>query len=332
MTYFSPSAIRNIQSNLHVDFGVDTNRLEDQNSPENHYDEYYFQILAFDSIEDTGKLVCGKKKDLVEHYNLEPSCLPTSGVVVDKDFIAKKTSDDIKAAQYSTVRFLLQCRKLSQLLTSTWLDDTKKIQDEKEDKLKLIVKILDSYNTRLTTDWLNEDGSKDIIKDDSEIQRKILEVKKKEKEGKNDLLSFLINPINISYQSISLALLLSGQAYYKSENGWERISEPILSTYETIWEYALDISWDTFYAHRVDLSQATAQQNPPFTKVTLGYPPRPNQFSLGQEQIEEWVTAQEYSGDSNKYPFYPKEGSYDWENQKLQIVAPPYPYIPLSTT
>ncbi|MGD1911001.1 MAG: hypothetical protein ACFB2X_09150 [Rivularia sp. (in: cyanobacteria)] len=328
MTYFSPSAIRNIQSNLHIDFGVDTSSLKDQN----HYNEYYFQTLAFESIEDTGKLVCGKKKDLEKHYNLEFLSLPTAGVKVDQEFVPIKSSDEIEAAQYSTVRFLLQCRKLSQLLTSTWLDDPKKIQDEKEDKLRLIVKILDSYNAHLTTHWLDEDGFKHIIKDHSEIQRKILEVKKKEKEEKKDLFAFLIDPISISYQSISLALLLSGQAYYKSKNGWERISEPILSTYETVWEYALDVSWDTFYAHRIDLSQATAQQNPPFTKVTLGYPPRPNEFSLGQEQIEEWVTAQEHSIDGNKYPFYPEKGSDDWEGQKLQIVAPPYPYIPLSTT
>ena len=135
MTYFSPSAIRNIQSNLHIDFGVDTSSLKDQN----HYNEYYFQTLAFESIEDTGKLVCGKKKDLEKHYNLEFLSLPTAGVKVDQEFVPIKSSDEIEAAQYSTVRFLLQCRKLSQLLTSTWLDDPKKIQDEKEEKLRLLV-------------------------------------------------------------------------------------------------------------------------------------------------------------------------------------------------
>ena len=34
-----------------------------------------------------------------------------------------------------------------------------------------------------------------------------------------------------------------------------------------IWEYGIDLSWDTFYARREDISQSGLYPNPPFTTL-----------------------------------------------------------------
>ena len=231
----------------------------------------------------------------------------------------------MKTSVLSTVRFLLQCRKLSQILAYTWLDPDR-IPENKKHQIKLVRKILDSYNIIPDTYWANDQNQVERIKD-IEVEKKLLEIK----ETKDGLLNLLIKPEYISYRSISLALLLSGQAYYRGAGDqWKRICDPIFSTYEMIWEYAVDVSWDTFYATRIDISQAGERPTPPYTKVTLSYPPRPNEFSLEQDKIQEWVTAEEDFKDS-KYPFYPEEDTPDWHNHQLKFVVPPYPYIPLST-
>ncbi|NES63986.1 MAG: hypothetical protein F6K24_01300 [Okeania sp. SIO2D1] len=223
------------------------------------------------------------------------------------------------------MRFLLQCRLLSQIVTYTWLE-TKQIQKRKREEVQFVRKIFDEYNISPEVYWENDQTEPF---NDIHIERKLLEIK----ENNQELLSYLILPTSMSYGSIALALLLSGQAYYRKEPGnnkLEMIWEPIFSTYEMIWEYAMDVSWDTFYATRIDLSRTGLTPEPPYTKVTLGYPPKPNEFSLDKNQIKEWATAEEYPVEDNKFPFYPQEGTPDWENQQLQFVFPPYPYVTLS--
>lgn len=320
MQVYTPHNVRNLQSQLHIETNVHT-RSNDEYPDNRDYSQCYFQILIFRDSEDPGRLVYGMKKDLVKKYSLDPLSFPTKGIEVNQDFLNKGH------ASYPTVRFLLQCRKLSQIMSSTWIDQENIVDSEKY-RTKLIKKIFDSYNIVPDTFWLNRNGELTLTQD-IEIHKNILSIQK----DKDNLSSFLIQSTHIGYNSISLALLLSGQAYYKDEqDNWKTVCDPIFSIYETIWEYALDISWDTFYAYRTDLSQAGGQQKPPFTKVTLGYPPRPNQFSLKQENIKKWVTADENYSDDNPYPFYPEENSSDWKNQQLQFVQPPYPYLPLSSS
>lgn len=325
MEVYTANAIRNLQSNLSVGSDVDTATNEKQNE-DHDYSKHYFQILIFNGDEEDGKLelVYGTKEDLERKYSLDSSYLPAKGVQIDQDFLQQGSGD------YSTLRFLLQSRKLSQIMTKTWLEPK-----EQDVSTKIIKKIFDSYNIIPETYWLEGENKLESI-EDIQLQRKLLDIQEKTGNGnlKKDLSALLIRPTHIGYNSISLVLLLSGNAYYKDKQGeYIRIyDDSILSTYETIWEYALDLSWDTFYAYRVDLSQASLQQKPPFTKVTLGYPARPDQFSLKQDNIKTWVNATEYYSSDNKYSFYPKKDSDDWKNQKLNVVAAPYPYMPLTTT
>ncbi|MEA5565498.1 hypothetical protein [Anabaena sp. UHCC 0399] len=294
-----------------------------------------FQILAIE--EEFGnlkkKLVYGTKKDLIAYYQIADNNLPTAGTEVNKDFV------DTDDPRFSAVRFLLQCRQLSQIMSYTWLDEQSIQTSPQKTQIELVREIFNSYNIIPDTYWLeNHNGKLELTSIRSlQLSKKLIDL---DIEGE-----YLIRPEYVSYGSISLSLLLSGQAYYQEGNQWKQIWKSILSTYETIWEYALDVSWDTFYASRVDLSQAGYPARPPYTKVTLGYPSRPSEFSLTQENIQRWAEAHETAQDEHrkfqiKLPFYPeryedkeqKIETEDWQQKKLKFVAAPYPYIPLSTT
>jgi len=282
-------------------------------------DHLIFQILLYENQEF--KLVYGKKRDIKRKYGIDPLSL---GVEVDTDFVKKRE------IEYSTVFFLLKCRKLSQVLTATWLVpkmERKEIEVEKDPLIKqreLTREILDSYNI-FPNDiyWLHNHKC-----ELETVHQKVI-LRKLEKES-HKYKFYCITPTHISYRSVSLVLLLCGQAYYKDNNAWTRICEPIFSTYETIWEYGLDISWDTYYATRIDVSQAGQTPVAPFTSVVLGYPAKPNQFSLTDDNIKHWVNSNEYDSGENKYPFYPDKESQEWKDKDLKYIVPPYPYMPLS--
>lgn len=275
-------------------------------------DDRIFQILLYENQEF--KLVYGKRKDIQQKYNIDSL---SEGVKVDTEFVKKGN------IEYSTVWFLLKCRKLSQIVTSTWLTSSQIEAKNKtlKKQIKLTRKILDSYNIfPSTTYWLSDNSELKQVDDQFIL----------EKSEEKDNQFYCIAPTHISYRSISLVLLLSGQAYYKEKNAWKKICEPIFSTYETIWEYGLDISWDTYYSTRIDVSQAGKMPVPPFTSVVLGYPAKPNKFSLQDDNIKHWVNSNEYDSGENKYPFYPQKDTPEWERKDLKYIVPPYPYIPLS--
>ena len=122
----------------------------------------------------------------------------------------------------------------------------------------------------------------------------------------------------------------------------QRLNEPIFSTYELIWEYELDLSWDTYYAKREDIARPGYRQiiRQPNTRVTLGLPARPDYKLLTDDKIRRWVYAEERYGEKNAFSvdgkpeeglsFYPEKGSEEWENKQVKNVFPPYPYIILS--
>ena len=166
------------------------------------------------------------------------------------------------------------------------------------------------------------------------------------------------NNLNFSYdlqkdytKALILELFLSGQAYILDEydekvddrkGTLQRLNEPIFSTYELIWEYELDLSWDTYYAKREDIARPGYRQiiRQPNTRVTLGLPARPDYKLLTDDKIRRWVYAEERYGEKNAFSvdgkpeeglsFYPEKGSREWENKQVKNVFPPYPYIILS--
>jgi hypothetical protein len=364
---FTPEHIQGLQSNLFTNLGVkplysiiSSNRVSNTNAQEDSSDEqnqnleikdwenHQFQILVFDSNnvdEAKATIYYETKTNLIKGLSgvLE---LPTVGLQVDSEFLPHlansndrdQTEFQIESSISTTVRFLLQCRKLSQVIASTWLDPR-----DTSTEIKFIKKILDSYNVVPNVESLPKQSTekKDNGFQDSETDKSLTNPPTTNlKANKN---CFLIKPEFVSYNTISLALLLCGQAYYKDgkdkdgKDKYQQICKPIFSTYEMVWEYAVNISWDTFYATRSDIPQISKHPNPPYTKVTLGYPPKPSELNLTNDKIKEWVEATEKGGN---HPFYPtrfkKEPEQtketdEWLNHELQVVVPPYPYIPLST-
>ena len=311
--------------------------------------------------------------------------LPSPGVEVNQEFLGIKNAEDdndngLKYADFCTVRFLLQCRRLSQMMTKTWLngDDNARHFEGQEDRIKK-----EKIRIRYTDKIFHLFNYKPIEKCIKRNKNRVLELctrsssksiydfldlesnnsahchskpnnyatmasaEKKEPEGSQanirELFSYFLEDRNV----LVLALFLSGQAYVvdKDKKIMQRLNEPIFTTYELIWEYELDLSWDSYYAKREDIARTGYRdiKSKPNTRVTLGLPAKPNDQSLKCENIIKWVYAKEEDGEQNaisvagapeggktEFPFYPEKGSPEWKNKQLKNVFPPYPYIILS--
>lgn len=349
---YTPDLIKSFKSNLHIPIGIDSNKLPNSQGnnarQQTDFSKHYFQVLIYEEPDSKSeiclpKLLYGTARQFKIAYGITVE--PSLGSEVELSFITGQDQgqdqyqkpepeiDPLQVIEWSTVRFLLQCRQLSQMIAFLWLKP-------KEDILDLVMcqrqkytkKIFDAYNdipdTFVPREGTDGNDSNDgttiqwIQVDKNLISQELSKIAQQDETN----LSYLIKPRHIGYKSIALALLLSGQAYHKVDGKYVKIWESIFSTYELIWEYALDISWDTFYATRIDISQSSATPEPPYTKVTLSYPPRPSEFSVKTEDIKEWATA---PVDEGKYPFYPKDND-EWNNHQVKFVVPPCPYIPLS--
>ena len=289
-------------------------------------EQQWFQVLLVD-VDDSGisttKMVYGEKNRLEVEYGI--SALPSNGVEVASGFIPPGEL----SAKYSSVRFLLQCRKLSQMMVLTWVNENE-VPDEQKLEVKLIREIFHTYNIIPETFLLSQQGLNPISS--IRLTQNILQAE----ENNAQDVSYLIKLGATGYSSIRLVLLLCGQAYYKTPNMQQYskigasipgLENGIFSTYEMIWEYAMDVSWDSFYATRIDISQSGLNPNPPYTQVTLGYPARPSDFNVSQTQIQQWAFASDSEG---SLPFYPPNPSSEWEQTEIQYIVPPYPYLPLS--
>ncbi|GBL10480.1 hypothetical protein MSj_01970 [Microcystis aeruginosa Sj] len=318
---FTRSYVQNLQSNLSIKIGQGPKSIDG-----NQYNDYYFQLLIFEN-EDTPKLVYGTKEALQTKYNLDSSSFPSSGAKVDPSFCPsgkdQPKDDPLAQAELSTVYFLLQTRKLSQMIAYTWLEPEnipKKIQP----KVNLVRKILRFPHQKVCTYWLDNPQEAEKPISEIDLSRKLLVDSKT--QTKKYKYSWLIQPDNINYDFIALALLLCGQAFYKDKNGqFAHIWEPIGSIYQLIFEYGLDVSWELF--HGVMTEIVHTGKDFPAGKITVPYPPRPSEFNVSQSDIETWANAKEHC---EPYPFYPSEHSEDWKNHQLKHVYPPSPYIPLS--
>jgi hypothetical protein len=317
---FTRSYVQNLQSNLSRKIGQEPKSINGD-----QYNQYYFQLLIFEN-EDTPKLVYGTKKALQKKYNLDCSSFPSSGAKVDPSFCPSgkdQPKDPLAQTESSTVHFLLQTRKLSQMIAYTWLEP-ENIPDEMKTKVKLVREILKFPNQKLPTCWLDETLQQTKVITEIDLSRKLL--------GNSQTIpseySWLIPPSHISYDFIALALLLCGQAFYKDKNGqFASIWEPIASIYQLIFEYGVDVAWELFHGITTELVHTGQNSTLPANKITIPYPPRPSEFNVSQSDIATWAKANDHDG---SYPFYPSKDSDDWKNHKLKYVYPPSPYIPLS--
>lgn len=78
--------------------------------------------------------------------------------------------------------------------------------------------------------------------------------------------------------------------------------------------YAITINWDSFLGELTEDIGAVVNNEPPFFHLILPYPPKPTEFNVTQQELQEWVNSQ--GCDEQGIPTKP---------------FPTSPYIPLST-
>ncbi|MDF0555376.1 hypothetical protein [Kamptonema sp. UHCC 0994] len=332
-----PSHLLNLLSSGNITNGFSVEKLSDVCSDNNilakllevdhnctksdkYYDDDYFQVLIVtEPNKDTGfetTLLTKKKKEFEGMEVLGGGTiadkLPSLGVELDPKFLRIKDDDGNinyqNLAKYPTARFMLQCRKLSQLIAKTWLPKDSFKDELAATKARLARKFFFAANLQPN----NFDPEPNQIPTGKETEN-------------------IIQPNRLSQQGLQLSLLFGGLVYTPSAPGSDtylRICEPIFSNYELVYEYALRVSWDTFYATRTDYPQPGNNPVPPYYEVVMSYPPRPElgEFTVKLEQVEKWAKAKDKHGD---FPFYPEDIA---SSDKVGFVHPPYPYIPLSCT
>ena len=334
--------------------------------------EQVFQILLLEIQDDDVRdgiaalestLAWGTKAQLQQGFDIDEQelFLPSKGAEVCSDFLNVCGSNDseraINLSMYNPIRFMLQCRVLSQLITKTWLWKESKKNEPEYQKIFCIKEILSrKFNESPNILW----ASDRYVKNETDM---LEHLQKYVKESKDKDFSLTINPLSnpIAYKTIQLALLLAGQAYLKIQGKWVSVlQEPILSTYEIVMEYSFNVNFDSYTASRVDLVRGTEPPQPPYYQVEIPYPAKPVSESLCEDRIKLWAEAplwaekqlpltdgevsllsvdgkqplwvKEVGEDNikNKLPFYPEKGNEDYSNKKLRYVNPPFAYIPLS--
>jgi hypothetical protein len=286
------------------------------------------------SLGITTTLLTGTLETLKKKTSLEPLKLPSRGVLLHDKFLPINNQDqqedereDNQAKRYG-VRMLLQARKLSQLITKSWLSENQGKDEKDNKKFRIIRKLFLTANLQPEQyDGKDIDGNE--IKGINDLQKLNPSV--------SDAKADIILPSRLNWSHLRLSLLFAGQAYMKDDESGELtpLCEPILSTYEIVNLYAFKLVWNDFAAYREELIQPGILQVPPYNLVTVPYPPRPNtnEFTqLTDEMIQAWAYAEEgvpqgEQLESEKFPFYPLKGEPE---DKVNYVVPPYPYLPLS--
>ncbi|NES70448.1 MAG: hypothetical protein F6K24_37150 [Okeania sp. SIO2D1] len=268
--------------------------------------------------------------------------LPNEGVNMDEimPWPTFKKANDSFINQYFTIRRLLQSRKLSQLISKTWQteEDIQKFWQDKtildgEDKsVQAVARNAIIFNENLQNNIITKLFlSANRLPDHQEWQ------------NYHELSTFeqqtVITPYQENWRSICLNLLFCGQAYSLVDGSYRRVLNPILSTYEASCLYSFEVVWDKFLGTIEEIQKAGQDKpNPPYYRVSLPYPPRPNIEKEGEEKegllpteemITKWVNAEDLSPDDEKLPF----ANEKWNPQtgiEIKYVTPPYPYLPMS--
>ena len=201
--------------------------------------------------------------------------LPSNGAMLEQDFLPVSSVDgrvnEENLAKRSSVGNLLQYRKMSQLVAKSWLPEGGMIR-----KLILTAGLApDAYDNVIPSESLSSygieskqfeektTGIQSLYKLAQEIQASAnptLEKKLPQTPTPIDkrTLSYrssIILPDGLNWQYIRLSLLCAGQAYLKTdENDYQRINEPIMSTYDICVNYAFTtVSWSEYIATSAEL-------------------------------------------------------------------------------
>lgn len=258
------------------------------------------------------------------------SYLPSPGVMFPEGFMDALRNDETKKLEqtelgnfYHPMRSLLYSRKISQLIAKTWWCYLQAKENGSWEQFTagkwdgIDSDILDGLIAREI--FLFGGGNPPDYPDpaDPDVYHRA-----KVREEIKEKARFLILPTSQSWQGISLALLLAGQAYYKIGDKYHQIAQPILSTGEIISKYCLEVDWGRFNG---DIREIIVSQEKPWVayQVVLPYPPIP--ADVDRDHLKNWAEAEDEHGD---FPFYRKEA----DNYLIDVeyFRSPYSYVPMS--
>ncbi|AFZ55978.1 hypothetical protein H6G54_27705 [Anabaena cylindrica FACHB-243] len=346
-----------------VGYGMDTMRPGQSHDP----DTYYQILLVTPPKEKTpakyiDTTIVAKTKEEFEKYlldqaskeKLQPyyedrnisgdsigSYLPSPGVVLSDGFVDELFSNSVSRNQiiseannfYDSIRNLLQSRKISQLISTTWhfYLEAKKTQTDWDNFVKgewdkIDVKMLDALIAREIF-FVNQSNSS------SELDPNNLDIYYPLRSSSEACQNprFMILPNSNAWQGIALSLLMAGQAYRQIGEGenvsYHQISQPILSTGEIVNRYGMEVEWHGYEGKIKELSMNPGGSSTAF-QVVVPYPPIPSEINLPPEHIQKWAEADDEGED---FPFYSKteDGTY---SIYVNYVTPPYPYLPLTSS
>jgi hypothetical protein len=289
------------------------------------------------------------------------SYLPSSGVIFSEGFFEALSVDTKKVEQteisnfYHPMRTLLYSRKISQLISKTWWSYL--VAKDEDYNFKNNIQIWNNFTTGKWNDIIKYSDTESNIKGidilDGLIAREIFlyggadSPDNPNPDPNNNVYSdlkgfqdereqarFLILPSSRGWQGITLSLLLAGQAYYKTEEGYyHQISQPIFSTGEITMLHSVEVDWGKFQG---DIKEIIIHHEKPWVgyHIVIPYPPIPSHAE--QDNIKKWAWAkEEYSNDDPEierhFPFYRKNDKDEYLID-VDYFKPPYPYIPLSCT
>nr|AEH57222.1 putative precursor peptide [Prochloron didemni P2-Fiji] len=295
------------------------------------------------------ELWIGPKDKIAEKLHLDPEKfhVPSAGVMLDEDFSPGDKPIDVSTQQGA--RFLLQTRLLSQLVAQSWLEGSYADRvsnpkpgtlDKDKDRNRIIRKLFltanlepDAYSVDIPDP--NDPGKKESLLQLSNFFIEINKIDPKLKE----VFTRIIFPQEPGWDLIRITLLFAGQVFWTKDDGqsYERLIEPILSTYEITMLYAFtSVDWGTYVATQIEMIQPGKMQRPGHYEITMPYPPRPSSedTTTTPDQVYSWAYADLYEmpGIENPFPFYsPCDENNKFVSTFVGTTYPPFPYIPVST-
>ncbi|MGM3305047.1 hypothetical protein ACSQ6I_03520 [Anabaena sp. WFMT] len=301
--------------------------------PKGEFDQY----LIDPATQERLKPYCESPEDL---GNSIGSYLPSPGVVLAEGFVdavfPSNSSQNQRIGEinnfYESTRNLLQSRKISQLIATTWYFYIEARKTNiwnnfvygKWDEIDA-----EMLNALIAREIFLADQSSlpsDIDPENIDIYYPLKDIDKANAEPK-----FMILPNSNAWQGIALSLLMAGQAYREIKKSaktyYHQISQPILSTGEIVNRYGIVVEWHGYEGKIKELRITPGGSSTAFQAI-IPYPPIPSEINLPPEHIKKWAEADDEGED---FPFYSKteDGKYSID---VNYVTPPYPYLPLTSS
>lgn len=289
-------------------------------------------------------------------------CFPSQGVKFPQELEEIFCKNPVVlSSYYTTVRCILQTRKISQLIAQSWWADrlyndflkTSNKDDYQNGRWKCFLDSMDLFlkennYVHSALDILDGLLAREIFLTANASPRGITEIngnwkdinlsiyKSISEESRETIMVIL--PSSRCWTGVRLALLLAGQVFrkaYKQEaetyvvqdNKYHQICQPIMSTTEIVSHYSIESSMESFHGQIEEIPIGLGFDLP-YLKAIIPYPPIPSEDQVKREDLQKWFSA---TDDDTELGFFCKNESGEYTTT-IENPTPPYPYIPISTS